>query len=360
MASYVLEGPKWTSGVVTWSFADTSAANEASFTGPIGVQYQLIIEAAIARWESVVPVTFEQVQDGTPGTDLLIGWGSLTAPQAGETDYSYTLGATESFLPGMTIRLEDPALLPLSTGSDPTYQGSETSLYQLALHEVGHALGLGLATDPSAVMYLYLGLSNTDLNASDVAGAQSLYGAPSFAMTDATTNTPSYPTGTIYTGPVSYLQQQFIYGGSDNVAIATSAPNVFIHGGSGNDAIAVSSGQNVLDGGQGSNFLVGGTGTDTFFVDARGGQVTWDTLVNFHAGDAVTIWGFDPSVSTKFWDGNSGAAGYTGPTLRAALNGTTVTSSVTFTGLSAADQSKLVFQTGTEGAGPYLYITEQA
>jgi Ca2+-binding RTX toxin-like protein len=42
----------------------------------------------------------------------------------------------------------------------------------------------------------------------------------------------------------------------------------------------------VLDGGTGSNFLTGGTGNDTFFVDDRAlGSVIWDTVNNFHAGD---------------------------------------------------------------------------
>lgn len=361
MAAYALEGPKWSSATITWAFADTRLSNEASFTGPIGTAYQSIIKSAIARWQGVSNVNFVQVADGAPGTDILIGWGNLgTSGEVGETDYSYSLGATQIFLPGTAVRLDDPSVLPLSAGANPVYQGSATDLYQVALHELGHALGLAHSTDPNAVMYPYVGPSNPDLASSDVAGVQALYGSPGFAMTDAVTGVSTSPQGDVYTGPVSYLQQQFIYSGADNVAISSTVPNVFIHGGAGNDAIAVTSGTNVLDGGQGSNFLVGGTGDDTFFLDARGGQVSWGTLVNFHAGDAVTIWGFDPTVSTRFWDGTSGAGGYTGPTMRVALDGTTVTSSVTFAGLSAADQAKLVFTTGTQGGSPYLYITEQA
>ena len=89
------------------------------------------------------------------------------------------------------------------------------------------------------------------------------------------------------------VPQEYVYSGSDGVAIAAGVPNVFAHGGSGDDAISVSSGNNVLDGGAGSNFLVGATGADggndTFFTDARGRDVSWSTLVNFRAGDYATL-----------------------------------------------------------------------
>ena len=58
------------------------------------------------------------------------------------------------------------------------------------------------------------------------------------------------------------------------------------------------SGSNVLEGGSSSNWLVGASGADggndTFFVDNRGGQCTWDTLLNFHTGDSLTLLGSTP------------------------------------------------------------------
>src|SRR4051812_28107728 len=93
-----------------------------------------------------------------------------------------------------------------------------------------------------------------------------------------------------------FLQYAYLWASPDGAAIRGLVPNMFIHGGSGDDAIAVSSGSNVLDGGPGSNFLTGGNGSDgghdTFFVDGRGGQVTYSTIVNFHPGDEATIFGF--------------------------------------------------------------------
>lgn len=163
-------------------------------------------------------------------------------------------------------------------------------------------------------------------------------------------------------GP-SYLKNQYIYAGSDNVVLSTQAPNVFLHSGNGNDAIQVATGRNVLDGGLGSNFLTGGTGQDTFFTDARSPGVVWNTIRNFHAGDAATLWGFASGMSTYRWDtALSGAAGSQGATLRANIvggagrTGSGIDASITFTGLSLQQARNLQITTGTQAGGTYLYV----
>ena len=92
-----------------------------------------------------------------------------------------------------------------------------------------------------------------------------------FSVLDTTTQTPFQIDGMPYSGPVAGLQWEFIDDTSDNLSVTANVPNVFIHTGSGEDAIDVSraNGNNVLDGSTGSNFLVGGSGDDTFFVDDR-------------------------------------------------------------------------------------------
>ncbi len=165
-------------------------------------------------------------------------------------------------------------------------------------------------------------------------------------------------------GGPSYLQWQYIWSGADGVSLSSSAPDVFLHGGPGQDSIQVTAGRNVLDGGAGSNFLTGGTGTDTFFTDARGSGVVWNTLRNFHAGDAATLWGFVPGVSTYWWEADvAGAPGSTGATLRANIvggqgrAGDGIDASITFAGLSVAQAKSLQVTAGTQQAGPYLYFS---
>lgn len=162
-------------------------------------------------------------------------------------------------------------------------------------------------------------------------------------------------------GPVNYLQSQYIWAGSDSVNVATDRPNSFVVGGPGNDAIAVSAGSNVLDGALGSNFLVGTNGADggrdTFFLDGAAGT-TWDTIANLHAGDSVTLWAFVPGQSTLAWAANEGVPGYTGATIHAAFAGAgaPINGSVTFAGLSFADaQGKLSLTPGSVGGRSYLY-----
>ncbi|MDG3441085.1 hypothetical protein [Nitrospirillum amazonense] len=165
-----------------------------------------------------------------------------------------------------------------------------------------------------------------------------------------------------YEGPVDYLRSQFLWSSNDNVAIKALGPNVYLRGGAGQDALAVSAGSNVLDGGGGSNFLVGATGqdggSDVFFIDAQDGLASWSTVVNFHAGDTITIWGYS-STSTSTWGADEGADGFKGATLQAALGGAggSANTYVTLAGLSLADIQNHVTQTvGTSGAGGLTYL----
>jgi V8-like Glu-specific endopeptidase len=166
------------------------------------------------------------------------------------------------------------------------------------------------------------------------------------------------PQPTPYSGPVAGLSDQYINVATDDINVTANTRSWFIHTGSGEDAIAASSGTNVLDGGTGSNFLVGGTGTDTFFTDDRGAPASiWDTLVNFHAGDAATVFGVTEAGFTLDWVDGQGAAGYTGLTLHATVPGKPE-ASVTLAGFDSAalTDGKLTISFGTTNGSPYMYI----
>ncbi|MEA2776209.1 MAG: hypothetical protein QOF90_1615 [Acetobacteraceae bacterium] len=138
-----------------------------------------------------------------------------------------------------------------------------------------------------------------------------------FLVTDQTGGSSKMENGTPYSGPVLGLIQQLIFAGSANLAITANAPSSFIHTGSGNDAINVSraGGVNVLDGSTGSNFLIGGSGSDTFFIDDRNATTTiWSTIGGFHSGDGATIWGITKADFGITWLNGQGAAGATGLT----------------------------------------------
>lgn len=101
----------------------------------------------------------------------------------------------------------EPLAGDIHFNDDVSWQvGTGVDLFSVALHEAGHALGLGHSDNPGAVMYPYYRLS-TGLSADDIAGIQALYGAidttpppsggaspPSLPQTPATPVTPVTPT----------------------------------------------------------------------------------------------------------------------------------------------------------------------
>ncbi|MBZ5727087.1 MAG: matrixin family metalloprotease [Acidobacteriia bacterium] len=60
--------------------------------------------------------------------------------------------------------------------SEDWHAGTSIDLFTVALHEAGHALGLGHSDNPGAVMYPYYRLA-TGLTNDDIAGIRALYGA---------------------------------------------------------------------------------------------------------------------------------------------------------------------------------------
>ena len=179
-----------------------------------------------------------------------------------------------------------------------------------------------------------------------------------FTLTDTSNGQTSAQTGWAYSGPVAGLTSEYINISEDNLNITAHVPNSFIHSGSGEDAIDVSAvgGTNVLDGGTGSNFLVGGSGNDTFFCDDRNpSESIWSTLVNFHAGDAATIWGVTANDFSITMADNQGAAGYQGLTINAIS--TSPEASITLAGFSQSDiGSRLSVSYGQVDGNNYMQI----
>ncbi len=207
---------------------------------------------------------------------------------------------------------------PLSGEIDITFSADGRSFVGTAL-----LLGVGLIFPGTAAWQVNLTGSSTnsqgvalDTTALIVPAAPGPPpGSGHFRIIDTSTGATLPDTGTAYPGPVAGIQFQFITTTTENLAITATTPNSFIHTGSGTDAIDVSkvNGTNVLDGSTGSNFLVGGSGFDTFFVDDRGPAAdVFSTVVGFHTGDNATIIGVTPAdFKLNILDGQ-GAVGFKG------------------------------------------------
>jgi probable HAF family extracellular repeat protein len=261
-------------------------------------------------------------------------------------------GTYNNFTPGNIIDLPYVPFNPLATAF--TYGGTTLSAVEgPASLSAATVTGTGIAGLSSGNFYV-----EPDGHGGTAIGVS----AAPFTVVDTSTNTTTISVGDANSGTLTYLQRQYIATGSDHVNITAAIPNVFLHGGTGGmNALAASAGQNVLDGGPGSNFLVGvavtaanPVGQDTFFVDGRGTAPVWSTVVNFHQGDAATIWGVDSTTSLRY-EANAGAAGYAGFTIHADTqhNGG-YSSSITLAGVT---QGQVVETLGVVGGTPYMYVS---
>ncbi len=342
MAAYTMLGPKWDDGHITWSFALQTFSKDAAhpFSRPIDAEVLLIIEQAFSQWATVSGLTFEKVvdtADPTQAADIRIGWGSFgrSATTIGETFLSYR---DATILPNVIVRLEDPEERPLTlnTSGELIYDGTSSSLYALALHEIGHALGLGHASDLSSVMYATIWFGNGGIGKSDIDGIRMLYASvapPIFSIFITAKNYYEYFFGAPYSGPVAYLRREYIGTNWKDIIVGTEIAD-FINGGAGEDAINGGTGDDVLDGGTGSNFLTGGPDTDVFFLDGRNSHPTWSTIADWQTGEQLCLWGWRPGISKAHWAEVGGLAKYSGVTLHADLDGNnTIDASVTWSGL---------------------------
>ena len=169
---FSLEGAKWGSpelgtagGTVTWAVDDSISQAEMQS-----------INAAFAEWSEVANIQFQAVSS-TADADIdfsnsaIDGAGNVL----GVTGFSYSGGQLQS----ADIRFD----------SGDNLSGSEFSL--VAIHEIGHAIGLGHFNGDDAVMNSTANFSLDGLEQSDIDSIVALYGANTIDMSDAGTgNTP--------------------------------------------------------------------------------------------------------------------------------------------------------------------------
>lgn len=145
----------------------------------------IAFRTAFLIWSSVTPLTFTEAENKSQA-DMVISF----------EDYYHN-----DFFPfdgkGKTLA---HAFFPPPNGElagDSHYDDSETwtinstdsrhqpiDLVTVAIHEIGHALGLDHSQDPDALMYPYYNGSHRHLDSDDIEGIQSLYGEPEIPKVD--------------------------------------------------------------------------------------------------------------------------------------------------------------------------------
>ena len=228
-------------------------------------------------------------------------------------------------------------------------------------------LAAGVTTNTSTITLAVTDGGKTATDVTTVIEKKIIPTLGNFAVSDQTTGQVTAVNGEKYSGPVPGLTQQLILVTPDNLNINATVPNVFMHSGAGTDALNVSgvNGNNILDGSTGSNFLVGGTGLDTFFLDDRNLTAdVYSTVVNFHAGDNATVFGVTATDRVSIQD-NLGAVGAKGLTYTFSAAGKP-NASIVIAGYSTSDltNGRLSVNFGSNpdipgqpgSGGPYLNI----
>jgi peptidoglycan hydrolase-like protein with peptidoglycan-binding domain len=166
-AQYVYSGYRWDNPNLSYSFVNYTQDLPSSNS-------RMAILGALQRWEAVTTFNFTEVSSG--GT-LQIGW---YYGAHGDSPFDGISGElAHAFYPSWSGLGGDVHFDDAETWRDNGSGGYD--LPTVALHELGHALGLAHSSNSSAVMYAYYSGLRRDLTQDDIHGIISIYGVRAVA-----------------------------------------------------------------------------------------------------------------------------------------------------------------------------------
>ena len=195
---YALEGPKWPNGSNPTVQLELGSAGRTLSDG--NTSWNAAVSPAVDLWNQVIA----GIQVRAVNSTATISQGDrLNSLSFGSTYFGHSFGtntlAVTSYSYSGSTMIEGDIVFNTAWTWD-SYRGglrSAIDIQRVALHELGHLIGMAHSSVSGAIMYPSVNNSYL-LTGDDIAGIQSLYGAPNSSPTP--TPTPS-PTPTLTPPP---------------------------------------------------------------------------------------------------------------------------------------------------------------
>lgn len=296
-------GAKWggaelrsAGGVITWSLgapgvdisAFTGGGPSRDFEAFFPFDIAEIVSDAFAAWSEVADIEFIQVADdgarsglGATG-DIRLFLGRIDAG-GGFIGFAHPPNSGRPIGGDILISELQSLRTRLTAEGDPFF------LYNLLVHEIGHALGLGHSPLEQSVMFprLIQGPGRAELDTSDIGQIRQVYGAQ-----DAAPLIYAMPPGLADIDVLDAPEPLTVIGTAFANRISGTAGADRIEGRGGDDTLEGGAGPDRLEGGAGADRLMGGEGLDVAVVSGTyaPGRVTIGATVRVDgpAGDALT------------------------------------------------------------------------